>query len=400
MTSAAKPRGWRGLPGLRQLIAGPRILGAITVSVVLTCLLTLAFRSGRIAPLAKAGGFWNLSAVICLFGAPFVVLWLTRWKPARPRHGKSQWTLVRERFMRSSLAQFGLWMVVLFYLTLFLTPFLAPYTFDQQIDAAGLNLQPPLTGGFLFGTDQLSRDVLSRVLYGGRISLTIGFLAVGLSVSFGMFFGLLAGYFGGIVDTLIMRFVDYMLSIPRLVLLLVVMVLFQSHVPAEYRVHLMVSILGATGWMGTSRIVRGEVLSLKNRDFVLAGRALGFGRARLLFRHVAPNCLAPVIVAGTLGIGATILVEASLSFLGLGVPDPYPSWGKMVAEGKEYLTRAWWMTTLPGFTIVLAVLSFNLLGDGLRDALDPRSLLSSGPAPGDDDETDDESNADQPSGQD
>ncbi len=389
MVSARPSQGWRTWPGLWLLQRGnPRILGCLVVSVIVICVVTLVFRFDRLSKL-MAGGAWDWSGLLVIFGAPVLVLWLGRRKPPRPRAGKSQWVLVRERFMHSPLAQIGLWFVVLLYLIMFLTPFLTPYTFDLQVDAGRLKLMAPMQEGFLFGSDQLSRDILSRVLYGARISLTIGFVAVGLSVSLGMAVGLLSGFLGGWVDMVLMRVVDVLLSIPRLVLLLVFMVLFATALPSEWRVHLMVAILGATGWMGTSRIVRGEVLSLKSRDFIQAGRALGFSNLRLMLRHVAPNCLAPVIVAATLGIGATILVEASLSFLGLGVPDPYPSWGKMVAEGKEYLTKAWWMTTIPGFTIVFAVLSFNLLGDGLRDALDPRTVLrSSLSTDADDEDTD------------
>ncbi|MCA8969415.1 MAG: ABC transporter permease [Planctomycetes bacterium] len=316
---------------------------------------------------------WNVLAIKALVVSPAVAIWLGWPKAKRPREGKSQWTLVRERFVRSPMAHWGLLGVVFLYLLLFLAPFLAPYGYDYLRDPANLKLVGPLSDGYLLGSDQYSRDIYSRIIYGSRISLTIGFVAVGLSVSLGLLLGLLAGFFGGWVDFTLMRFVDYLLSIPRLVLLLVVMALFKDVVPAEFRVHLMVVILGITGWMGTCRIVRSEVLSLKERDFVQAGRALGYSSTRIMLRHVAPNCLAPVIVAATLGIGATILVEASLSFLGLGVPEPVPSWGKMVADGKEYITKAWWMTVFPGFTIVAAVLAFNLLGDGLRDALDPRS---------------------------
>jgi len=159
------------------------------------------------------------------------------------------------------------------------------------------------------------------------------------------------------------------------VLLLVMLALFKAHVDPEWLIYLIISVLAVTGWMGTARIVRGEVLSLRERDFVQAGRALGFGQIRLIFRHIAPNCLAPVIVSATLGVGGTILVEAALSFLGLGVAPPVPTWGGMVTDGKEYLTKAWWLTTIPGLLIVFTVTCFNLLGDGLRDALDPKVVL-------------------------
>jgi peptide/nickel transport system permease protein len=204
------------------------------------------------------------------------------------------------------------------------------------------------------------------MLYGARVSLSIGFIAVGISVTIGTVVGAVAGFFGGRIDAIIMRFVDIVISFPRLILLITIIAVF------EPSIFLIVAVLGLTQWPQTSRIVRAEVLSLREREFVQAGRALGFSRPRLIFRHLIPNALAPVIVAATLGIGDTIVLEAGLSFLGMGVQPPTPSWGTMVADGRNNLLGAWWITTFPGLAIVLTVLSFNLAGDGLRDALDPR----------------------------
>ncbi|HEX8358975.1 MAG TPA: oligopeptide ABC transporter permease [Longimicrobium sp.] len=282
----------------------------------------------------------------------------------RPR-GDSQWSIAGRHFKKNRLAMAGLAVMILLYVVTLVTPLVAPFDPAAQGDIVlTRNLPPSLE--HLMGTDKFGRDIFSRVLYGSRISLTIGFIAVGISVTLGTLVGALAGYFGGFVDTLLMRMTDMMLSFPRLVLLIVVIALFSPSI------WLVVTVLGLTGWMGTARLVRGEVLSLREREFVQAARALGMGDWRIISRHVIPNTMAPVIVSATLGIGQTILTEASLSFLGLGVQPPTPSWGNMVADGRDALIEAWWIATFPGIAIVLTVIAFNLLGDGLRDALDPR----------------------------
>jgi peptide/nickel transport system permease protein len=219
----------------------------------------------------------------------------------------------------------------------------------------------------LLGTDATGRDLLSRIVYGSRISLTIGFAAVAVAVTLGTLFGALAGYFGGFVDGLVMRVVDVLLSFPRLLLLILIITLYQGA-----GIFTVVVVLGATGWMEVSRLVRAQFLQLKQLDFATAARALGLGRARIIARHLLPNALAPVIVAATLGVGSTILTEAALSFLSLGVKPPTPTWGNIVSDGQGALSDAWWIATLPGLAIVATVICFNLVGDALRDALDPR----------------------------
>ncbi len=435
---AERDRVWKpdfpaDLPGIWQFRRGLPVFGALILCVCLLSLGVLVLVPGRVLEsLERAGGFGNLlqglvvltsvlgmfhkpwlavgvlflAFLAALFGlgkdwlapqvlvlAPILALYLGRRRPPRPRWGKSQWTLVQERFLHSSLAQVGLAGVVLLYLATFLAPYLAPFDPLAQPDPSGLKLAAPLTHGYLLGADQFSRDVLSRILHGAWISMTIGLFAVLLSASLGMFFGLVAGWFGGWIDGLISRLlIDNLLSIPRLPLLLVFMALFKDAFPPQYRIYVIILILGATGWMGTARLVRGEVLTVRERDFVQAGRALGLSQGTLLFKHVAPNCLAPVLVSATLGIGGTILVEAALSFLSLGVPPPTPSWGAMVNDGRQFLTKAWWISTFPGLVIVVAVTCFNLLGDGLRDALDPKLIgRERRSAPDDEDETEGES---------
>lgn len=228
------------------------------------------------------------------------------------------------------------------------------------------------TRDFLLGTDSFGRDVLSRLLFGARISLSLGFIAVLLSVTLGTVVGLSAGYFGRAIDSVLMRAVDVLLAFPSLFLILIVVAVFDTI--TFPRILLVVIVLGCTSWMGIARLVRGEVLSLKEQDFVLAARAAGLGHARIIFRHILPNAITPVIINATLRIGGMILIEAALSFLNLGVQQPTASWGSIILEGKDVLARAWWISTFPGLAIVFTVISFNLVGDGLRDAFDPRLI--------------------------
>ncbi len=225
------------------------------------------------------------------------------------------------------------------------------------------------TRRYVLGTDSYGRDILSRIIYGSRVSLSLGFIAVMLSVTLGTFVGLMAGYFGRMTDHLLMRVVDMLLAFPALFLILIIIAAFESI--AVPRILLIVVVLGLTSWMGISRLVRGEVLSLKEREYVLAARSLGFSHWRIIFRHILPNTLTPIIVNATLRIGGIILVEAALSYLNIGVQPPTASWGNIIFEGKDVLTHAWWISTLPGLAIVLVVVCFNLVGDGLRDAFDP-----------------------------
>jgi peptide/nickel transport system permease protein len=219
---------------------------------------------------------------------------------------------------------------------------------------------------FALGSDRLGRDVLSRLLYGARISLAVGVLALALALTLGIAVGGIAGAAGGVIDLVLMRAVDAMLAFPALLLALVAAALFRSSLVT------LVLILGGTAWMSVARLVRGEVLAVKERDFVLAARAAGQRPLAILWRHLLPNSMTPVAVDASLRIGDLILVEAALSFLGLGVQPPTPSWGSMIADGRDALGSAWWAAVFPGVAIALAVVAFNLLGDGLRDRQDPR----------------------------
>ena len=228
-----------------------------------------------------------------------------------------------------------------------------------------MKLQPPSLQHFL-GTDQLGRDIFSRMLFGSRVSLSVGFVAVAISICIGILVGAISGYYGRWIDTVLMRFVDIMLCFPSFFLILTVVALLG---PSLFKVMV---VIGITSWMGTSRFVRAEFLSLRERDFAQAAKALGVKDRRIIFRHILPNALAPVFVTATLDVATAILVEAGLSFLGFGVQPPAPSWGNILTEGRTYIFDAWWLTVFPGLAILTTVLSFNLLGEGLRDALDPR----------------------------
>jgi peptide/nickel transport system permease protein len=267
------------------------------------------------------------------------------------------------RFFRDKLAVAGLVTVLAFFIISISAPILAPYD-PTAIDVANILAPPSLAHPF--GTDELGRDVLSRMIFGAGISLKVGFVAVGIAVAIGVVLGAVAGFYGGIVDLCIMRLVDIMLCFPSFFLILAVIAFLE---PGIFNI---MAVIGLTSWMGITRLVRAEFLSLKGRDFVLAERAMGASSLRIIFFHILPNALAPVLVSATLGIASAVLTESALSFLGIGVQPPTPSWGNILTQGKEVLGVAWWLSFYPGIAILLTVLGYNLLGEGIRDAIDPR----------------------------
>jgi peptide/nickel transport system permease protein len=262
--------------------------------------------------------------------------------------------------------------LIILYLVALLAPVIAPFAQSQQLDIVALKDRPPSVA-HLFGTDRFSRDVLSRVLYGTRVSLTIATLAMVVSALIGTAYGLVAGAFGGFVDAVLMRLLDAMLAIPRVLLLIAVLALWNP-VPLWG----LVVLLGVTGWFEVSRLVRAEALTLRERDFVLAARSLGAGRGRIIVKHLLPNVLTPVVVATTLGIGNVIALETALSYIGIGVREPSASLGTMFQSGTEAFVGTWWAAVFPGAVIVLTILCFNILGDALRAALDPRQVHNVG----------------------
>jgi peptide/nickel transport system permease protein len=278
---------------------------------------------------------------------------------------RSQWAYARMRFFRHRLAVASLVVLVFICLAGVFAPQLAPYSYDE-IDLDNATLSPRLDGWHLFGTDQLGRDYLSRVLFGVRTSLWVAVFVALVSTAFGTAVGALAGYYGGQVDNLLMRFTDLILTLPGLAVLLTASVFFGSGDPLKIGL-----ILAFLFWTAIARIVRGLFLSLREKEFVEAAKAAGAGDLRIMVRHMLPNCLGPIIVNATLVVAAAILVEAALSFLGLGIQPPHAALGKLVSEGQGEGFGLWWLVTFPGLVIVVLALCINFVGDGLRDAFDP-----------------------------
>jgi peptide/nickel transport system permease protein len=373
--SSASGRGTKGLsaaallPGLQQLLRGQRLAGLSLMAVGLGMLAVLAFRFDRVLATLTAGRVDHWIALLTLAGTLGAAWWLSAvWGRSREDGigGASQRAIAWREFKKNRPAVLGLYLMVALYLVTLLAPYLTSYDPTEIVeDILSVRHLAP-SPDHPMGTDKYGRDVYTRILYGARISLSIGFIAVAISITLGTLVGAVSGYFGGAVDTVLMRFVDTLISFPRLVLLITVIALFQPSILV------VVIVLGLTLWPSTARIVRSEVLSLREREFIEAARALGLGSPRIILRHIIPNVMGPVIVAATLGLGNIILIEAGLSFLGLSVQPPTPSWGVIINDGREFLLEAWWVSAFPGLAIVFTVVAFNLIGDGMRDALDPR----------------------------
>ncbi|MBI5143149.1 MAG: ABC transporter permease [Nitrospirae bacterium] len=276
------------------------------------------------------------------------------------------------RFRENRLAVLGAGIICALAMAAALAPLIAPFD-PAAIDRRHI-LEAPAPSHPL-GTDDLGRDLLSRMLYGARISLLVGFVSAGISTVVGSVFGAIAGYYGGWIDRAIMRFVDIMLAIPTFFLILAVIAFLE---PSIWNI---MAVIGLTSWTGVARFVRAEFLSLSEREFVLAARSLGASDIRIMTRHMFMNSLSPVIVSAVLGVASAVLVESGLSFLGIGVQPPTPSWGNILTAGKANIEIAWWLSVFPGLAILVTVLGYNLLGDGIRDAADPR-LWRGGRGPG------------------
>lgn len=280
---------------------------------------------------------------------------------------RSHWQMALERFVAHRFALLGFFVLAVLATLSALAPVVSPY--DPEKTALLLIREPP-SPTHPFGTDGLGRDLATRILYGGRVSLAVGVLAMAVAISVGTLIGGIAGFYGRFVDGILMRLVDVMFSFPRLFILIILGALFRGMTPAT-----IVIALGILSWMTTARLVRASFLSLKEREFVTAARAVGAGDGRIIWRHILPNSLAPIIVAATLGVAGAIIAESTLSFLGLGIQPPTPTWGNMLEDATDELERAPWLGIFPGLVIFFAVVSINFIGDGLRDALDPRHVI-------------------------
>ena len=274
-----------------------------------------------------------------------------------------QFRVILQRLKKNRLAFLGAWIVVLIIFVAIFAPFIAPHHYARQVLR---NRFLPPSMEYPLGTDTIGRCIFSRMVYGSRIALMIGVMIVGIQAVIGVTLGLISGYYGGRIDTIIMRLVDIMLAFPAIVLALAIAAALG---PGLFNVML---ALGVIGWSGYARVVRGQVLSVKENDYIEAIRAVGASNARIIFRHILPNVVAPIIVMATLGMAGALLAASALSFLGLGAQPPMPCWGAILAAGRGFLRRAPWITTFPGLAIMITVLGFNFLGDGLRDTLDPR----------------------------
>ena len=350
-------------PGLPQLLGGRWAAGGGAL-LAWVGLLSVVVVGWHRLPAALGRGDGRTALLVLALG--LAAAWAWSWRDLTGGRAAAARSPGAASFASDRAAVAGLWVLGGVVMLAALAPLLTDHDPRVGGDLLTQAFLPP-SAGHPLGTDQLARDVLTRILYGARISLSIGFLAAGLAVTVGTLVGAVAAFAGGWADAVIMRGVDMLMAFPRLVLLIAIVAAFDPSIPV------IVLVLGLTLWPGTARLVRAEVLSLRERDFVMAARALGYSRSRILLKHLVPNALGPVIVAATLGVGNTIVLEAGLSFLGIGVQAPTPSWGSMVADGRADLLGAWWVSTFPGLAIVFTVLAFNLVGDGLRDALDPRT---------------------------
>jgi len=370
---AVRLRAW--LPGLGHMSLGRRRRGVRLALFTLAVVLLMAWRWERFV------GAFATSLIDRWVASVFLVMllagaaWYSRWDVERllragdvAKPGKSPWKVAMRRFRENRLAVYSIYVILFFYAAAILAPILAPYD-PAAIPDVMTNRYLPPSWAHPFGTDEFGRDLFSRALYGARVSLSVGLLAMVIAKTIGTVYGSVAAYFGGIVDSVLMRIVDVWIAFPTFYLMLMLVGVFEANLLV------LVLILGLTAWPGTARFIRGEILSLKNQQFTEAARAIGLPAHQIIAKHLIPSALSPVLVTAALAVAGMIGAEAGLSYLGLGIRPPTPSWGNMVASGKDTLLNAWWIAFFPGGLLTLTLVSFSLLADGLRDALDPKALM-------------------------
>lgn len=363
------------IPGLGHLALGMRVKGVHLLIYATGAMFLLIWRSDRIFQVFESREPGEWLAVLFLIGSLLAVAVYSRRDVQRLLNRddrlsvhNSPWQIASRRFRVNKLAVGSVYIILLLYILAILAPLLAPQDPTLMENVMETRYLPPsLT--HLFGTDEFGRDLFSRALFGARVSLSIGLLAMLLSKTLGTFYGAIAAYFGGTVDAVLMRLVDVIIAFPTFYLMLMLVGVFEANIV------LLILILGLTSWPGTARYIRGEILSLKEQEFAESARAIGLPPHLVIVRHLIPSALSPVLVSAALSVAGMIGAEAGLSFLGLGIRPPIPSWGNMVSGGQDAMLVAWWIVFFPGALLTLTLVSFSLFADGLRDALDPKALM-------------------------
>ena len=362
------------VPGLNHLIDGQYKQGFkyLGIIILLLGIARLKWENIVVCLESKAVGYWSAPVLLFLlfilvWCGSIIYVWRREIKPKEPLKNKGSFNNASRRFAENKLALYSAYVLILLFLIAFLAPILSPFDPNSITDVVETRFQPPGLE-HLFGTDVLGRDLFSRALYGARISLSIGVLSVLISMTIGTIYGAVAGYFGGAVDNVLMRFVDVIMAFPIFFLMLLLVGVFEADIL------MLILILGFTSWPGTARYIRGEILSLRERPFIESAKAIGLPSRVIIWRHLIPNALSPVLVSAALMVGGMITAEAGLSFLGIGIRPPTPSWGNMISEGEQAIFTGWWIAFFPGFLLTITILCFNLLADGLRDAFDTKTL--------------------------
>jgi len=364
------------IPGMGHMSLNRKSRGYHLLGYALLVTFIIGWRWDRVVGAFSTSALDRWAASLFLFLSLLGAVVVSRWDAGRlierardsVSKGKSPMRIAWRRFRGNALAVGSLYVIAAFYLVAILAPVLAPFDPAAIGDVMATRYLPPsLT--HLFGTDQFGRDLFSRAVYGARVSLSVGFLAMIIAKTLGTAYGSIAAYFGGIADAVMMRLLDVIMAFPTFYLMLMMVGVFEASIT------LLVLILGLTAWPGTARFIRGEILSLKEQAFTEAARAIGLPDRTIIWKHLIPSALSPVLVSAALSVAAMIGAEAGLSFLGLGIRPPTPSWGNMVSGGQDQLLVAWWVALFPGGLLALTLISFSLLADGLRDALDPKALM-------------------------